>query len=60
MAMRITAIRDAAASCQRDLHRVAVDLKGLGEYPSTKDVVKQIQSAVDALERFMRDVANAV
>jgi hypothetical protein len=60
MAVRVTALRDAAATCQRDLHRVAVELKGLGEYPSTKDVVKQIQAAVDALERFMRDMANAV
>lgn len=60
MAVRVTALRDAAASCQRDLHRVATELRGLGEYPSTKDVVKHIQAAVEALERFMRDVSNAV
>jgi hypothetical protein len=60
MAMRATAVRDAAATCQRDLRRVAIELKGLGEYPSTKDVVKHIQSAVEALERFMRDLSNSM
>ncbi|GEM_PF-5064112 len=60
MAAKITVLRDAAASCQRDLRRVAVGLKGMGEYPSVKDVVKQVQAAIDALERFMRDFANTV
>ncbi len=49
------AVRDAAATCQRELARIAADLKGLGEYPSTKDVVKHIQALVDALQRFMRE-----
>jgi len=49
------AVRDAAAACQRDLARIAGDLKGLGEYPSTKDVVKQLQALVEALQRFMRE-----
>lgn len=48
-------MRDAAAACQRDLARIAGELKGLGEYPSTKDVVKQLQALVEALQRFMRE-----
>ncbi len=51
------AVRDAAATYQRELARIAADLKGLGEYPSTKDVVKNIQALVEALQRFMRESA---
>lgn len=51
-------VRDAAATCQRELARIADGLKNLGEYPSTKDVVKQLQSLVDALQRFMRESAD--
>ena len=52
------AVRDAAATCQRDLARIANDLKGLGEYPSTKDVVKNLQALVEALQRFMREAGD--
>jgi hypothetical protein len=52
------AVRDAAATCQRDLARIANDLKGLGEYPSTKDVVKHLQALVEALQRFMREAGD--
>lgn len=54
----IMTVRDAAATCQRELARIAADLKGLGEYPSTKDVVKHLQSLVEALQRFMRSSAD--
>ena len=49
MAVGLTALRDAGASCWRDLRRVAADLKGMGEYPSPKGIVKQIQVAGNAL-----------
>jgi len=52
------AVRDAAATCQRELSRLAAELKSLGDYPSTKDVVKQLQALVDALQRFMRESAD--
>ncbi|MDQ7849069.1 MAG: hypothetical protein QN152_06480 [Armatimonadota bacterium] len=52
------AVRDAAAACQRDLARIANDLKGLGEYPSTKDVVKHLQALLEALQRFMRETGD--
>jgi len=52
------AVRDAASACQRDLARIANDLKGLGEYPSTKDVVKHLQALLDALQRFMRETGD--
>jgi len=51
------AVRDAAATCQRGPARIAADLKELGEYPSTKDVVKHIQALVETLQRFMRESA---
>jgi len=52
------AVRDAAATCQRDLIRIGSALASLGEYPSTKDVVKQLQALVEALQRFMRDTGS--
>ncbi|MDQ7821093.1 MAG: hypothetical protein QN155_05415 [Armatimonadota bacterium] len=55
---RTLAVRDAAATCQRELTRIAAELKNLGEYPSTKDVVKQLQALVEALQRFMRESAD--
>ena len=57
MATRL-AVRDAAATCQRDLIRIGSALASLGEYPSTKDVVKQLQALVEALQRFMRDTGS--
>jgi len=52
------ALRDAAEACQRDLARIANDLKGLGEYPGTKDVVKHLQALLEALQRFMREASD--
>ncbi|GBD30827.1 hypothetical protein HRbin32_01937 [bacterium HR32] len=57
MAVR-TAVRDAALTCYRELVRIQKELQGLGEYPSTKDVVKQVQALVEALQRFMREAGD--
>lgn len=46
------------ATCQGALARIAADLKGLGEYPSTKDGGKQLQAVVEDLTHFMRDSAD--
>jgi len=40
------------------LVRIQKELQGLGEYPSTKDVVKQVQALVEALQRFMREAGD--
>lgn len=53
-----TAVRDAALNCYRELVRIQKELQGLGEYPSTKDVVKQVQALVEALQRFMREAGD--
>jgi hypothetical protein len=53
-----TVVRDAALNCYRELVRIQKELQGLGEYPSTKDVVKQVQALVEALQRFMREAGD--
>lgn len=53
-----TVVRDAAATCYRELLRIQKELQSLGEYPSTKDVVKHLQALVEALQRFMREAGD--